>query len=152
MRSSPTVVNGTVFVGSGDQHLYALDRDSGDQQWRYDAGVKVNTGPTVVDGTAFVGTQTGGLFEEGPGGKIIAIETDEEGSSGGSRVRQGALGHHHTWAESVESFPAPGERAKQTDQNRMDDLLLPGAVAGAAGLGGIGYALKRRFSGEDKRK
>ena len=102
--------------------------------------------PTVVNGTAFVGTGGEGTLGDGSA-KVLAIETDVEGSSEGSRVRQGALGHHHTWAESVEPFPAPGEQSEQ-DDGGTDDLLLPGAAAGVAGLGGIGYVLKRRLSRE----
>src|SRR4030095_15093134 len=35
--SSPTVVGETVFVGSGDGHLYALDRVTGTRKWAFDA-------------------------------------------------------------------------------------------------------------------
>jgi outer membrane protein assembly factor BamB len=35
--SSPTVVGETVFVGSGDGHLYAVDRATGTRKWAFDA-------------------------------------------------------------------------------------------------------------------
>src|SRR4029079_6217099 len=43
--SSPAVANGTVYVGSGDGHLYALDLASGERRWRSDAGSAVNSSP-----------------------------------------------------------------------------------------------------------
>ena len=36
--SSPTVVGRTVYVGSGDGRLYALDRSAGTRKWAFDAG------------------------------------------------------------------------------------------------------------------
>lgn len=33
VRSSPTVVDGTVYVGPDDRHLCALDIDSGEREW-----------------------------------------------------------------------------------------------------------------------
>ncbi|MGH7710698.1 MAG: PQQ-binding-like beta-propeller repeat protein [Gemmatimonadaceae bacterium] len=34
VRGSPTVVGGSVYIGSSDGHLYALDLRSGDVRWR----------------------------------------------------------------------------------------------------------------------
>jgi outer membrane protein assembly factor BamB len=49
--SSPTVVDGTVYVGSTDGNLYALDASSGSQQWSFTAGGKIRSSATVVVGT-----------------------------------------------------------------------------------------------------
>lgn len=56
IRSSPTVVDGTVYVGSLDGALYAVDAESGTEQWVAD-GVNPHPGssPTVADGTVYVG-------------------------------------------------------------------------------------------------
>ena len=52
--SSPTVVDGTVYVGSTDGNVYALDASSGSQQWSFTTGDKVRSSATVVDGTVYV--------------------------------------------------------------------------------------------------
>jgi outer membrane protein assembly factor BamB len=52
--SSPTVADGTVYIGSYDNKLYALDASSGSQQWSYSTGDYVRSSPTVVDGTVYV--------------------------------------------------------------------------------------------------
>ena len=57
-RSSPTVVDDTVFIGAHDT-VYALDKESGDQQWAFDTGGSVSSAPAVVDGTVFVGSSDG---------------------------------------------------------------------------------------------
>jgi len=53
--SSPTVVGGTVFIGSATVPVHALDAADGTEQWRFETGYWVISSPTVVDGTVFVG-------------------------------------------------------------------------------------------------
>lgn len=43
----------TVFVGSYDHKLYALDAESGKQQWAYDVGGQIPGSPTVVGKTVY---------------------------------------------------------------------------------------------------
>lgn len=51
--ATPAVKGGLVFVGSGDDNLYALDAASGDEQWRYASGF-IATAPAVADATVYV--------------------------------------------------------------------------------------------------
>src|SRR5690242_10275978 len=51
--SSPAVVDGTVFVGSSDHSVYALDAATGALRWRARIGGAVNSSPAVADGTVF---------------------------------------------------------------------------------------------------
>lgn len=60
--SSPAVVNGSVYVGSGDGGIYSLDATDGTEQWRVDTGYVVTSSPTVVDGTVYVGGADGALY------------------------------------------------------------------------------------------
>lgn len=62
VRSSPTVVDGVVFVGSDDGHLYALDADGGEELWAESLATRVRSSPTVLGETAYVGTEDGDLF------------------------------------------------------------------------------------------
>ena len=57
IRSSPTIVDGTVFFGSWDSNIYALDAESGDEQWTFSTDPFLNsTSPTVIGGTLFFGS------------------------------------------------------------------------------------------------
>lgn len=38
MHSSPTVLDGVVYVGSEDGNVYAADAATGDMIWRYETG------------------------------------------------------------------------------------------------------------------
>jgi PKD repeat protein len=58
VESSPTVVDGTVYVGSLDDNLYAVDAATGTEQWAFDTGGFVDSSPTVVDGTVYVGSES----------------------------------------------------------------------------------------------
>lgn len=54
--SSPTVVDGTVFIGSGDHHVYALDAATGAQRWTFETGDVVHASPAVVNGVVYIGS------------------------------------------------------------------------------------------------
>ncbi|GAB3019138.1 outer membrane protein assembly factor BamB family protein [Natronobiforma cellulositropha] len=56
ITASPTVADGTVYVGTRGGELYALEPDTGDQQWVSDAGGGIHSSPTVADGVVYVGT------------------------------------------------------------------------------------------------
>lgn len=88
--SSPTVVGGVVFVGGGDGQLYAVDAATGDHRWFYSLENPLESSPTVVDRTLYFG-----------GTELYALSTEVPGSSEGSRVRLGTLGHHHDVATRV---------------------------------------------------
>jgi eukaryotic-like serine/threonine-protein kinase len=60
--SSPVVVDGTVFFGSGDGRVYALDAASGARRWAFDTGEVVHASPAYADGTVFVGSWNSRLF------------------------------------------------------------------------------------------
>jgi outer membrane protein assembly factor BamB len=59
---SPVFADGTLLVGSGDGHLYALDPADGSQRWRFRTGGRIRSAPAVVDGVAYVGSGDGFLY------------------------------------------------------------------------------------------
>jgi polyvinyl alcohol dehydrogenase (cytochrome) len=40
MQTSPTVIGDTLFVGAWDGHYHALDTETGEPKWKFDAGIK----------------------------------------------------------------------------------------------------------------
>jgi outer membrane protein assembly factor BamB len=60
--SSPTVVDGVVYVGSGDQHVYALDAASGALRWSFATGDVVHASPAVADGVVYIGSWDRNLY------------------------------------------------------------------------------------------
>src|SRR6476469_288085 len=60
--SSPTVLGQTVYVGSGDGRLYALDRTTGMRKWAFDASNPIPSSPAVGGGAVYFGTRDGEFF------------------------------------------------------------------------------------------
>jgi outer membrane protein assembly factor BamB len=60
--SSPSVVNGVVFVGSFDYNLYALNAYTGALIWNYTTGDRVTSSPAVWNGVVFIGSRDGNLY------------------------------------------------------------------------------------------
>ena len=54
--SSPAVWNGTVYFGSGDGDVYALDTATGTLKWKFHTGDVVHASPAISDGTLFIGS------------------------------------------------------------------------------------------------
>jgi len=54
--SSPIVVEGVVYFGSGDNNVYALDAATGDLRWKFKTGDVVHASPAFSNGLIFVGS------------------------------------------------------------------------------------------------
>jgi outer membrane protein assembly factor BamB len=58
--SSPTVVDGKVFIGSMDHRVYCIDALTGTQVWNYTTGGEVWSSPAVAGGKVYVGSEDSG--------------------------------------------------------------------------------------------
>ncbi|MBL0180280.1 MAG: PQQ-binding-like beta-propeller repeat protein [Gemmatimonadetes bacterium] len=58
VRSSPAVTTTTVYIGSNDGHLYALDRQSGTLRWKSPALGQLSSSPAVAGGVVVITTPT----------------------------------------------------------------------------------------------
>ncbi len=78
IHSSPAVVDGTVYVGSQDSNLYALDADTGAERWAYQTGSWVESSPAIVDGVVYVGSNDSYLhaIDSGSGEEIWNFKTN----------------------------------------------------------------------------
>jgi len=54
--SSPAVANGTVYVGSEDNNVYALNATTGAKVWSFTTGSSVYSSPAVANGVVYVGS------------------------------------------------------------------------------------------------
>ena len=54
--SSPALANGTVYFGSGDGNVYALDVTSGALRWKFHTGNVVHASPAIAGGILYVGS------------------------------------------------------------------------------------------------
>jgi WD-40 repeat-containing protein len=159
-------VDGTVYVGSWDETLYAVDAATGEREWVFTRpSRRVFSSPTVTDGTVYIGTEVsddrnlpGTLYavdaatgsqqwaftqpSDSVSSSPTVVDDPESGDSVGSRVMLGTLGHHEN-----SRYPTSGSGI----DSGSGDGLGPGfGVGGAlARLGGAGYLLKRRRSNNE---
>lgn len=60
--SSPLVQNGKVYFGSSDEHLYALDAQTGALQWRFKTGGVVHSSPAFADNKIIIGSWDSAIY------------------------------------------------------------------------------------------
>src|SRR5262249_9662483 len=58
IEGAAAIVGDTVYVGSMDEYLYALDLANGNLKWKYKAG-PIKAAPAVRDGAVYVGDSDG---------------------------------------------------------------------------------------------
>ncbi len=62
-NSSPSVVNGVVYVGNGyNGNIYALNATNGAELWSCNTGGAVNSSPAVVSGTVYIGSEDAKIY------------------------------------------------------------------------------------------
>jgi outer membrane protein assembly factor BamB len=62
-ESSPTVANGKVYVGAGDDGLYCLNAKTGEKIWNY-PNVHVDAAPAVVGNRVYCGSGVGDVYKD----------------------------------------------------------------------------------------
>jgi outer membrane protein assembly factor BamB len=60
--SSPSIVDGRVYVGSQDKNVYCLDARNGRLVWNYLTGARIKSSPAVVDGKVYIGPDDGYVY------------------------------------------------------------------------------------------
>lgn len=61
-------MNGTVYIGSEDNKLYAFDAVSGHEKWFYQTGGSISSTPTVVNKSVYIGSADGNVYAIQPPG------------------------------------------------------------------------------------
>lgn len=59
---SPAVSDGTVYVGSYDGNVYALDLSDGSKQWSFETGSEIRSSPAVVNDTVYIGSNDTNVY------------------------------------------------------------------------------------------
>jgi len=54
--SSPAIDNGTLYIGSGDHNVYAIDATTGALRWKFTTGDVVHASPAIAGGVVYIGS------------------------------------------------------------------------------------------------
>jgi len=73
--SSPAVANGTVYVGSDDNNVYALNAATGAKLWNYATGSAVFSSPAVSNMVVYVGSNDGNVYAIGSAAEATSQST-----------------------------------------------------------------------------
>jgi outer membrane protein assembly factor BamB len=60
--SSPAILDRTIYVGSSDRQVYAIDAATGQTNWTFQTKARVRSSPAIVDGIVYVGGLDGYLY------------------------------------------------------------------------------------------
>src|SRR5438105_5037593 len=60
--SSPAVAGSTIYVGSTNGSLYAVDLESGTQKWKFEAKSRIASSPAIEAGIVYFGAYDGNFF------------------------------------------------------------------------------------------
>ncbi|WP_135820957.1 outer membrane protein assembly factor BamB family protein [Halostella litorea] len=164
VASSPTVVDGVVYVGSTAGFLYALDAgvDGSSVDSRVELGTTGHHGAwsqraatattEAPDGPA--GTTTAGTTTE-----TTADTTPADGTTGGGTTADGTGGTDGGGSTVTDDAASPDSSSDPStagsdgaeDEESSVDSGTPGMGVGSAlaGIGSLGYLLKRRLDDED---
>jgi outer membrane protein assembly factor BamB len=80
VQSSAALHEGTLYIGSGDGRLYALDATTGAQRWQFRTGRAISSTPAVADGLVFVGSRDNAYWavDAGTGKERWRLETGRD--------------------------------------------------------------------------
>ena len=92
--SSPAVWNETVYFGSSDENVYALDALSGAMKWKFKTGDVVHSSPAIADGTLYIGSWDTYLY---------ALDATSGKEKWRFKTGEDAVAHNHV---GIQSSPA----------------------------------------------
>lgn len=126
--SSPVVADGSVFAGSADGKLYAIDQAAGTTRWKFTTKSRIASSPAVANGTVYFGSYDGNFYavDEASGQIKWKFKTAGE--------RRYEATHLHGSLPAAETMPDP------FDVYLSSPVVWQGAVYFGSGDGNV-YAL-----------
>src|SRR5215475_2549911 len=99
--SSPAVAGDTVYVGSSDHMLYALDKATGNKKWEFPTESRITSSPAVSAGVVYFGSFDGNFYA------VDAATGKEKWKFATPGERRFAANHLHGASPNAEVMPDP---------------------------------------------
>lgn len=128
VTSSPAVAGDTLYVGSNDGNLYALNLATGAMKWKFKTGSRVASSPAVADGMLYVASYDGNFYAVDAASGQLKWKFQTGGE------RRFAAKHIHGSLPAAETMPDP------FDFYLSSPTVWKGAVYFGSGDGNV-YAL-----------
>jgi outer membrane protein assembly factor BamB len=126
IHSSPAVVDGTVYFGSQDHNIYALNAATGEQKWAFKTGSWVESSPIVVGGVVYCGSNDGNLYalNAKTGEKIWSFATVFPIRSSPA-IANGVV---YTGSDEYSVYAVDAATGKELWHKRTDNMVLAAPV------------------------
>jgi eukaryotic-like serine/threonine-protein kinase len=59
--TSPSIVDGVVYIGAMDGHLYAIDEQTGKEKWNFKSRMPIASSPAIAEGAVYFVSSAGSL-------------------------------------------------------------------------------------------
>ena len=130
VHSSPLLVDGIVYVGSGHDEVYALDAASGEVYWRYATDHAVNSSPAASDGVIYVGSDDGHLYAlDAAGGTLLRRYKTDGPVLSSPTVADGVVyvgsGDGHIYALPAATPAPPQPVGEQPTEQESSETSVP---------------------------
>jgi eukaryotic-like serine/threonine-protein kinase len=99
--SSPAVAADTVYVGSSDHLLYALDRMTGNKKWEFKTDSRITSSPAIARGIVYFGSFDGNFYA------IDAVTGSQKWKFATAGERRFSAAHLHGSSPEAEVMPDP---------------------------------------------
>jgi outer membrane protein assembly factor BamB len=99
--SSPAVTGDTIYVGSSDHFLYAIDRAAGSQKWKFKTDGRITSSPAIDAGTVYFGSYDGNFYA------VDSAKGTQKWKFALPGERRFAAAHLHGAGPSGETMPDP---------------------------------------------
>ena len=129
VQSSPAVVGGTVYIGSSDEYLYALNASTGNRLWAFKSSGLVTSSPAVVDGVVYAASTNGYLYAvDAQSGRLLwSFQAGWEPINSSPAVVAGII-YFGSWDGNVYAVNATNH-AKLWSYSTGDQVICSAAVA-----------------------
>ncbi|WP_273565853.1 PQQ-binding-like beta-propeller repeat protein [Maribacter halichondriae] len=77
--SSPIIDGDILFIGSGDNSLYAIDKNTGKKVWTFETGGAIHSTPLMLDNLIYFGSADGSLYALDKNNGNLVWKFDSEG-------------------------------------------------------------------------
>jgi outer membrane protein assembly factor BamB len=136
LKSTAAIVDDTVYVGTDEAQLIALDLETGKRRWTYEADYAIEAAPGVKDGRVFVGDLDGAFHcvDAKTGEEIWKHRTDMKIISSANFHKDTVL--VGSWDYNLYCFDTKTGELKWTFENPAQVNCSPCVVEGIAAISG----------------